>query len=86
MTAILTNTTNKVMAALGVGFVSYQGTDVVFNRFIHLIREQLGDISQDALQLLYLGGLGEYLNWTMSGMAFGLSIKSMSYLTARLRS
>lgn len=86
MTAILMNTTGKVLTALDVGFVTYKGSDVMLNQFVRWLHSKMGDISQDTLQLLYISGFGEYLNWTISGMAFGLSIKSASYLTARLRS
>lgn len=85
MTAVLMNTATKITTALGVGFVSYKGLGALQYKFIDLIQDKLNGLPADALNLLMLGGLGDYLNWTMSGVTFALSIKSTTFLTTKLR-
>lgn len=86
ITAVLMNTTGKVMSALGVGFVSYKGLDSIQQKFVSLLMDKIDDLPQAALQLIYIVGVGEYLNYMLSGYAFALTIKSTTHLTARLKS
>lgn len=85
ITSVLMNTTGKVMSALGVGFVSYKGLDTMQQKFVGLLMDKLDDLPQAALQLIYIVGIGEYLNYMLSGYAFALTIKSTTHLTARLK-
>lgn len=86
ITAVLMNTTGKVMSALGIGFVSYKGLDSLQQKFVSLLMDKIDDLPQAALQLIYIVGVGEYLNYMLSGYAFALTIKSTTHLTARLKS
>lgn len=85
MTAVLMNTTGKVMSALGIGFVSYKGLDTMQQRFVSMLIDKLDDVPQAALQLIYIVGVGEYLNYMLSGYAFALTIKTTTHLTAGLK-
>lgn len=85
MTSVLMNTTGKVMSALGIGFVSYKGLDTMQQKFVGLLMDKLDDVPQAALQLIYIVGVGEYLNYMLSGYAFALTIKSTTRLTTRLK-
>lgn len=86
MTAILMTTAGKIISALGLCFITYQGLDTLQGYFLRVVHQQLGQFTHDALQLFYLGGGGEVLNWVFSGYAFALSIKTTSKLTARFKS
>lgn len=86
LTAVLITTAGKIMTALGLCFIVYQGLDTLQGYFLSVVNKQLGQFTNDALQLFYLGGGGEVLNWVFSGYAFALSIKSTSKLTARFKS
>lgn len=85
MTAILINTTAKITAAFGVGFVSYTGIDYMGNRFVGFIKGQLSQFPADALALFMLSGAPDALNWIFSAFAFSASIKATSKLTAQLK-
>lgn len=85
MTAILVNTTAKIAAAFGVGFVSYTGIDYMGHQFVRFIKHQLGQFPADALQLFYLSGAPDALNWIFSAFAFAATTKATSKLTAQFR-
>lgn len=85
MTAVLMNTTAKVMSALGIGFISYKGLDSLQQKFVSLLLDKLEDFPEASLQLIYMSGMGEYLNYMMSAYAFSLTIKSTKHLTGGLK-
>lgn len=86
LTAILINTTAKIAAAFGVGFVSYSGLDYMQSRFIGWMQEQLSQFPSDALNLFYLSGAPDAMNWIFSAYAFSATLKSTAKLTAQLKS
>lgn len=85
MTAILMNTAAKIFTALGLTFVVYKGLDTFHLKLVRLIQDKLDGVPADTLQLLMLGGFGDFLNWVMSGIAFAMTLKSGSKLTARFK-
>lgn len=85
MTAILMNFAAKIFTALGLTFIVYKGLDSFHLKFIKLIQDKLDDIPSDILQLMLLGGFGDFLNWVMSGIAFAITLKAGSKLTARFK-
>lgn len=85
MTAILINTTGKVMTALGVGFISYTGIDYMHGKFLAWIQSQINSFPADAYQLFQLSGAPDALNWIFSAYAFAATTKAGSKLTARLK-
>lgn len=85
MTAILINVAAKIFTALGLTFVVYKGLDTLHLKFVRLIQDKLDGIPADILQLMLLGGFGDFLNWVMSGIAFAMTLKAGSKLTARFK-
>jgi len=85
LTSALMSFTGKLIAALGVGFVSYTGIDYLQSKFAAWILQQLGNFPADALQIFYIGGGGVFLNWIFGAIAFIASIKATSHLTATMK-
>lgn len=85
LTAVLMNTAGKVIAALGLGFVSYQGIDLMLTTFVGWMQGQMGKLPIDALNLLYLSGVPSALNWIFSAYAFTATLKATSHLTAQFK-
>ena len=74
----------RILAALGLSFVSYVGLNELQGYFISVISEQLGGIPDDAIQIAYISGIGVCLNWIFGTFAFIASLKTMSKLSAAL--
>lgn len=85
LTSILINTATKIMTALGIGFVSYTGIDYMQGQFVNWVKSQLSQFPTDALNLFYLSGAGDALNWIFSAYAFVATTKLTSHLTAQLK-
>ena len=77
------NFAGRLIAALGVGFITYTGIDYMQTQFTGYMSQQLGNFPADALQILYIGGV--VLNWIFGAIAFIASIKVTSKLTATLK-
>lgn len=75
----------KILTALGVGFITYKGLDLMQAKFASYIQQQLGNIPADALQIFYMAGGGVFLNWIFGAVAFIATIKTTSHLTATMR-
>lgn len=75
----------KILTALGVGFITYKGLDFMQLQFANYIKQQLGNIPSDALQIFYMAGGGVFLNWIFGAVAFIATIKSTSRLTATMK-
>lgn len=84
ITAVLMTVAGRVVAALGLSFVSYVGLNELQGYLLQVVAANLGGIPSDALQLLYIAGLGVCLNWIFGTFAFIASIRSMSKLSAGL--
>ena len=85
LTAVLMNFAGRLIAALGVGFITYTGIDYMQTQFAGYMSQQLGNFPADALQIFYIGGGGVVLNWIFGAIAFIASIKVISKLTATLK-
>lgn len=85
LTSVLMNTTGRILAALGVGFVSYAGLNLLQNKFVSWMQEQLGFFPLDALQIFYIAGGGVFLNWIFGAVTFIATLKSAGRLTAAIK-
>lgn len=83
--SVLMSFAGKIIAALGIGFVTYSGIDYMQGKFASWIAQELGSFPADAMQIFYIGGGGVFLNWIFGAVAFIASIKSMSHLTAIMK-
>ena len=84
LTAVLTTFAGKVVAALGVSFVSYIGLNELQNYLLSTVQQQIGGIPEVALQLAYIAGIGVCLNWLFGTFAFIASLKAVAKLSASL--
>ncbi|MDO1509884.1 MULTISPECIES: DUF2523 domain-containing protein [unclassified Neisseria] len=85
ITGVLMNVAGRVIAALGLSFVSYVGLNELQGYFISKVQEQIGGIPSDALNLAYIVGIGVVLNWIFGTFAFVASLKAMSKLSASIQ-
>lgn len=70
------------MAAFGLSFVTYVGANELQQKLLSYVTNQIGGISDDALQILYITGMGVCLNWIFGTFAFIASLKSFAKLSA----
>lgn len=82
ITSVLMTVAGKVIAALGLSFVSYVGLNELQKYLLDAVQTQIGGLPQDGLQIAYIAGLGVALNWIFGTFAFIVSIKSLSKLSA----
>ena len=82
LTAVLTTVAGKIMAAFGLSFVTYVGANELQQQLLSYVTNQIGGISDDALQILYIPGMGVCLNWIFGTFAFIASLKSFAKLSA----
>lgn len=73
----------KIIAALGLTFVSYVGLDIIVNNFKSEIRELMSHAPQGALQLFYLSGGGTVLNIIFGCFTFFVAFKSLTKLVPK---
>ena len=72
----------RIIAALGLSFVSYVGLNELQSYFVSIISQQLGGLPDDAIQIAYIAGVGVALNWIFGTFAFVASLKTLSKLSA----
>lgn len=80
--ALLMNSFGKIVTALGVSFVTYQGLDLLQHKFTNYLTTQIGSLSYGVAQLFFMVGGGVFLNWIFGAFAFVAAIKATSKLTA----
>ena len=81
ITSVLMTVAGKVIAALGLSFISYVGLNEIQGYLLSQVQSQIGGIPSDAMNLAYIAGLGVCLNWIFGTFAFITSIKSFSKLS-----
>lgn len=64
----------KVMAALGIGFVTYTGADLVLTEGQTWLNGQVNSLPADMLQILFLMGLDQGLAIVFSAFAAHITI------------
>lgn len=75
----------KIVTALGLGFVSYAGLDMMQDKFSSWLTQQLGYFPADALAMFYMAGGGVVLNYLFGAITFVTTIRTTSHLTATLK-
>lgn len=82
ITGVLMNVAGRVIAALGLSFVSYVGINEIQVFLLSEVEKYIGGIPADALNLAYIAGIGVCLNWVFGTFAFITSAKALSKLSA----
>lgn len=82
LTSVLTTVAGKIMSAVGLSFITYVGLDALQNQLMQAVSQQVGGLTEDSLQVLYILGIGVCLNWIFGTFTFIASLKTMSKLSA----
>lgn len=82
LTSVLMTVAGRLVTALGVSTVSYIGLNEIQKRIVSAVAQNIDSLPKEALQLIYIAGLGVCLNWIMGAFAFVISVKSLSRLSA----
>lgn len=85
ITGVLMNVAGRIIAALGLSFVSYVGINEVQAFLLAEVEKHIGGVPADALNLAYIAGIGVCLNWVFGTFAFITSIKAVSKLSAGIQ-
>ena len=80
LTSVLMTVAGKLIAALGIGAVTYTGLDIIQRKFIQQALSGWNALPSDALQILLIGGVGTALNWVFGAVAFVVTYRSVSKL------
>lgn len=86
LTSVLTTVAGKIMSAVGLSFITYVGLDALQNQLMQVVSQQVGGLTEDSLQVLYILGIGVCLNWIFGTFTFIASLKTMSKLSAIMAS
>lgn len=86
LTSVLTTVAGKIMSAVGLSFITYVGLDALQNQLMQAVSHQVGGLTEDSLQVLYILGIGVCLNWIFGTFTFIASLKTMSKLSAIMAS
>ena len=86
LTSALTTVAGKIMSAVGLSFITYVGLDALQNQLMQAVSQQVGGLTEDSLQVLYILGIGVCLNWIFGTFTFIASLKTMSKLSAIMAS
>lgn len=86
LTSVLTTIAGKIMSAVGLSFITYVGLDALQNQLMQAVSQQVGGLTEDSLQVLYILGIGVCLNWIFGTFTFIASLKTMSKLSAIMAS
>ena len=84
ITSALMTVAGRVIAALGLSFLSYVGLNELQEQLLNTVVAQIGGIPSDALQIAYIAGMGVCLNWIFGTFSFIASLKTLSKLSASL--
>uniref|UniRef100_A0AAU8B226 DUF2523 domain-containing protein n=1 Tax=Dulem virus 50 TaxID=3145761 RepID=A0AAU8B226_9VIRU len=81
ITSVLMTVAGKIIAALGLSFISYVGLNELQGYLLSHVQTQIGGMPSDAMNVAYIAGLGVCLNWIFGTFAFVTSLKSLSKLS-----
>lgn len=76
--SLLLTFVGQIIASFGFAFVSYVGLDLLQQQFLNWMVGALNGIPSDALQIFYMSGGGDFLNWIFGGFVFVISTKTTS--------
>ena len=72
--------THKVMAAAGIGVLTYGAVTVAFNQALSFTQSHYNGLAPDMLSLIGLGGFGEAAGIVVGAMAGKVAIQSVKRL------
>ena len=84
ITGVLMTVAGRIIAALGLSFVSYVGLNELQGYFVDVISQQIGGLPDDAIQIAHIAGIGVCLNWIFGTFSFIASLKTLSKLSASI--
>lgn len=84
ITSVLMTVAGKIIAALGLSFISYVGLNEIQGILLAHVQAQIGGLPSHALNMAYIAGVGVCLNWIFGTFAFVTSLKSLSKLSATI--
>ncbi|WP_373795834.1 DUF2523 family protein [Neisseria dentiae] len=85
ITSVLMSVAGRIIAAIGLSFVTVTGLQAVQDYFIQSVINNIGGIPQDALQIAYLMGFGVILNWIFGTFTFITSVKAFRKLSTAIQ-
>lgn len=68
----------KLLAALGIAFITYQGYDVALDQFKKYISSSLNSMPADIANLLLMAGFGEGLGYLFGALAFAITMQTIN--------
>lgn len=85
LTSVLMTSAGKIMSALGVGFVTYQGLSGIQQKFMSEIASSMSSLPAASIQIIMMAGVGIALNWTFGAITTIVTFKSVTYLSTVLQ-
>lgn len=70
----------RVLFALGIGWVSYQGATALVDQVKSAVIAQWGQLAGSALNILLLGGVGEAIGIVLGGMVASAALLAVARL------
>ena len=86
ITSVLMTVAGRLLSALGLSMMSYVGLNEMQGYFLKAISEQMSNIPEEALQIMYIAGFGVVLNWIFGAFIFVISVKSLKKLSTIIAS
>nr|DAY39176.1 MAG TPA: Minor Head Virion Protein G6P [Inoviridae sp.] len=77
---LLVTLIGQIIVALGVSAITYVGFDQLQQMFLNHIKSSMGGADAAAIQIFYIAGGGEALNWIFGATSFALALSSVSKL------
>ncbi|MDD2183844.1 DUF2523 domain-containing protein [Kingella sp. SNUBH-2017] len=77
---LLVTLIGQVIIALGISAITYVGFDHLQQMFLGYVKNSMGGIAPEAIQIFYIAGGGEALNWIFGATSFALALSSVSKL------
>lgn len=80
ITAALMSTAGKLIAAFGIGAITYTGLSYIQSKFVSGALGAWNSLPSDAVQILLIGGVGVALNWVFGAIAFIVTYRTTTKL------
>ncbi|AOJ08414.1 DUF2523 domain-containing protein [Burkholderia mayonis] len=71
----------RVLVALGIGFVTVTGIDLVFAQVVQWMTASVGGLSSDIANVLALGGVGDGIAYVLGGLSARVSFYMLTSTT-----
>lgn len=70
----------RILAALGIGIISYTGFSIVLNQLESAIQNNLNGVGSDVAAILGLAGMGQALGIIFGGFTARIALQAISKL------